>query len=145
MSEEEIIFKNEYLQKPISFLTQENLEKLEQHCEKTIRYATRNLLKEHQIILELIDRYKEMNKEIRNLKEKNKELIQGQVKTLDEILQPELLKKYISKDKIREKIKECEEAMNKVKQFNPSTYAGIDTFIYAMAQRNILKSLLEEE
>lgn len=101
LSEEEIIFKNEYLQKPISFLTQENLEKLEQHCEKTIRYATRNLLKEHQIILELIDRYKEMNKEIRNLKEKNKELIQGQVKTLDEILQPELLKKYISKDKIR--------------------------------------------
>lgn len=37
-------------------------------------------------------------------KEKNKELIQGQVKTLDEILQPELLKKYISKDKIRKKI-----------------------------------------
>lgn len=52
---------------------------------------------------------------------------------------------YISKDKIREKITECEEAMNKVKQFNPSTYAGIDTFIYAMAQKNILKSLLEEE
>jgi hypothetical protein len=44
----------------------------------------------------LLDLY---NKE----KEKNKELIEGQIKTLEEILQPQLLKKYVSKDKIKER------------------------------------------
>lgn len=38
-------------------------------------------------------------------KEKNKELIEGQTKTLEKLLIPELLKNYISKDKIKEKIK----------------------------------------
>ena len=77
----------------------------------------------YEAIQGLLDLYRskteQLNTALNSLKkekEKNKELIQGQVKTLDEILQPELLKKYISKDKIREKIKECEEAMNKVKQ-----------------------------
>ena len=66
-------------------------------------------------------------------KEKNKELIQGQVKTLDEILQPELLKKYISKDKIREKIKEWDKGI---------AWANADDHYYAI---KILKEILEEE
>lgn len=80
-------------------------------------------------------------------KEKNKELqYKLELEKIDnKYNQEERDEETIPKYKIREKITECEEAMNKVKQFNPSTYAGIDTFIYAMAQKNILKSLLEEE
>ena len=101
---------------------------------------TRFTSSELQAIQGLLDLY---NKE----KEKNKECIKtGDLeRAVGFLMNNNDLSNYISKDKIREKITECEEAMNKVKQFNPSTYAGIDTFIYAMAQKNILKSLLEEE
>ena len=50
----------------------------------------------------LLDLY---NKE----KEKNKKLIDGQIETLEKILAPKLLEKFISKDKIKEKIEEYEE------------------------------------
>lgn len=55
---------------------------------------------------ELIKELDNLKYELQQEKAKNTALIQGQVKTLDEILQPELLKKYISKDKIREQIKQ---------------------------------------
>jgi len=63
-NEEMELFKNKYLQHPISYLTEENIDKLEQHCEKTINYATGRMLKEHQVTLELIKRYKETKEEM---------------------------------------------------------------------------------
>ena len=44
-------------------------------------------------------------------KEKNKKLIDGQIETLEKILAPKLLEKFISKDKIIEKIEEYEEIL----------------------------------
>ena len=67
-------FSCEYIQHPISFLIKENLDRLQQHCEKTIKYATGRVLEEHQTTLELIIRYKELQQELEKEKEKNKEL-----------------------------------------------------------------------
>lgn len=50
-------FKSEYLQQPTTLLTEENLEKLEKHCRKAIRYEKGI---EHQIVLELLFKYKEL-------------------------------------------------------------------------------------
>ena len=69
-------FSCEYMQHPISFLTDENLDELQQHCEKTINYATGRILEEHQITLELIIRYRELEEELEKEKEKNKNLEQ---------------------------------------------------------------------
>lgn len=58
-------FKNKYLQHPISFLTEENLDKLETHCRKAVNFE-RGF--EHKVVLELLDRYYQYQKE---LKDKN--------------------------------------------------------------------------
>ena len=65
-------FSNKYMQQPISFLTEENLNKLEQHCEKTIQYGNGRILEEHQVTLELIIRYRGLQQELEKEKEKNK-------------------------------------------------------------------------
>ena len=67
-------FSCEYIQHPISFLIEENLDRLQQHCEKTINYATGRVLEEHQTTLELIIRYKELQQELEKEKEKNKKI-----------------------------------------------------------------------
>lgn len=41
-------------------------------------------------------------------KEKNEKLIEGQVETIEKIIQPELFKKYISKDKIKELLEDVD-------------------------------------
>lgn len=51
----------------------------------------------------LANKFQKVNIELNKEKENNKELIEGQIKTLEEILQPQLLKKYVSKDKIKER------------------------------------------
>jgi hypothetical protein len=67
-------FSCKYMQQPISFLTEENLDRLQQHCEKTIQYGNGRILEEHQVTLELIIRYRELQQELEKEKEKNKEL-----------------------------------------------------------------------
>lgn len=67
-------FSCDYIQQPISFLTDKNLDRLQQHCEKTIVYASGRVREEHQITLELIERYKELSQELEKEKEKNKEI-----------------------------------------------------------------------
>ncbi len=67
-------FSYKRMQQPISFLTEENLNKLEQHCEKTIQYGNGRILEEHQVTLELIIRYRELQQELEKEKKKNKEL-----------------------------------------------------------------------
>lgn len=66
-------FSCKRMQQPISFLTEEDLNKLEQHCEKTIKYGNGRILEEHQVTLELIIRYRELKQELEKEKEKNKE------------------------------------------------------------------------
>ena len=52
-----------------------------------------------QTILQLVEK---QQKEI-------EELIEGQVETIEKLIEPELLKKYVSKDKIKSKIEELRE------------------------------------
>lgn len=61
LSEED--FKYKYLQQPITFLTEENLDKLETHCRKTVNFE-RGV--EHKVVLELLDRYYQNQKEIQD-------------------------------------------------------------------------------
>ena len=68
--EEYELFKNNYLQQPISMLTEENLDKLKNHCEKTIHITNGRAREEHLIVLEVIDRYYQQQGQINGLKEK---------------------------------------------------------------------------
>ena len=76
-------------------------------------------------------------------KEKNKELIEGQVETLEKILQPQLLKKYVSKDKIKEKLEEINKEyfkkLSKQKNLMEQNILGCQRY----AMENILRELLE--
>lgn len=107
MSDEEKLWKNEYLQRSFSYLTEENMDWLEQHCEKTIRRTTGNTLKEHLMVLELIKDHKQylsMRADyLRRMKASN-----------------EVLRKqgYISKDKIKDMMKYREfELQQEYKEF----------------------------
>ena len=95
-------FSCKYMQQPISFLTEENLDRLQQHCEKTIQYGNGRILEEHQVILELIIRYKELKTELEKEKKKNKEILSGNIESFQEYFSEEFNKKFISKDKILE-------------------------------------------
>ena len=74
LSEED--FKCKYLQRPITFLTEENLDKLETHCRKASNFE-RGV--EHKVVLELLDRYYQYQKEIQdknNIMKKQKEKLE---------------------------------------------------------------------
>lgn len=99
-------FRNKYLQHPITFLTEENLDKLEDHCRKAIRYE-RGV--EHKVVLELLERYKEFltkieadKKRIEELKENNIYLVKYRNVLEEEIFKNN--KDYIPKQKVKEKI-----------------------------------------
>ena len=64
-------FKQQYLQKTITFLTEENLDKLKKHCNKAIHYE-RGI--EHKVVLELLQKYKEYLAEREADKKRIKEL-----------------------------------------------------------------------
>lgn len=70
LSEED--FKYKYLQHPITFLTEENLDKLETHCRKAVNFE-RGV--EYKVVLELLDKYYQYQKEI---KDKNNKIIKLQ-------------------------------------------------------------------
>ena len=103
ISKEEIedyeLFKNKYLQRPISLLTKQNLELLEQHCQRQLRHEVGQGLREHEIVLELLDRYKQ-------LENKQQELIE---KLEEEIIEDILSTKY---ENIVEYIGEKEKELN---------------------------------
>lgn len=92
-------FKKELLQRPISFLTEENLDKLETHCLKAIRYEKGV---EHKVILELLKRHKEYlseqkqdKKRIQELEKENKK----KDKIIDNaIVEIENIRQYFSED-----------------------------------------------
>ena len=100
-------FKNRYLQRPITFLTEENLDILEDHCRKAIRYE-RGV--EHKVVLELLERYKEFltkieadKKRIEELKENNIYLVKYRNVLEEEIFKNN--KDYIPKQKSFTKMK----------------------------------------
>ena len=74
LSEED--FKCKYLQCPITFLTEENLDKLETHCRKAANFE---IGVEHKVVLELLERYYQYQKEIQDKNNK----IKKQQKQLD--------------------------------------------------------------
>ena len=88
-------WNSEHLQQPISYLTEENLDWLEQHCEKTIEHATRNTFKEHLMVLELI-------KEHKNYLSLREDYLR-RMKASNEVLRKQ---GYISKDKIKERLEQ---------------------------------------
>lgn len=107
-----------------------------------------------QVLLDLYQREKEsdtkhlaeigqLRTELCAEKEKNKELIEGQVETLEKILQPQLLKKYVSKDKIKEKLEEINKEyfkkLSKQKNLMEQNILGCQRY----AMENILRELLE--
>lgn len=126
-------FKNRYLQRPITFLTEENLDILEDHCRKAIRYE-RGV--EHKVVLELLERYKEFltkieadKKRIEELEEKNKEILNSKI-GIDLSYND-----YIPKQKIKEKIKDLE--------YNSSL--GFEETLEESYKIEVLKELLEDK
>ena len=96
-------FKNRLLQRPITFLTEENLDKLEEHCRKAIRYE-RGI--EHKVVLELLERYKEFLAEREEDKKKIAELEAKlefyQWGDLDNLKFEEYMKEFIPKQKVKD-------------------------------------------
>ena len=101
-------FKNRLLQRPITFLTEENLDKLEEHCRKAIRYE-RGI--EHKVVLELLERYKEFLAEREEDKKKIAELEAKlefyQWGDLDNLKFEEYMKEFIPKQKVKEELEKA--------------------------------------
>lgn len=121
-------FSCKYMQQPISFLTEENLNKLEQHCEKTIQYGNGRILEEHQVTLELIIRYRELQQELEKEKEKNKEYT---MKINNLISQIESAIDFMKTDKLK----------IKVDMYQQKEEAEIEFNKYALV---VLKKMLQE-
>lgn len=134
------VFKNNYLQHPITFLTEENLDKLETHCRKAIHYE-RGL--EHQVVLELLERHKEHLAERESDKKRIKELEQEN-KTLKNftsaIFNGNIEKEYIPKQKVKDEIEELKKHYNT--DNNIRTYTLKDSY---ELQATILEELLEDK
>ncbi len=58
------IYQANYMQNPFKILTEENLNRLEEHCKKAIRYERGELKKEHEVTLELLYEYQKQEEEI---------------------------------------------------------------------------------
>lgn len=58
------IYQANYMQNPFKILTEENLNRLEEHCKKAIRYERGELKKEHEVTLELLYQYQKQEEEI---------------------------------------------------------------------------------
>lgn len=97
-------FRNKYLQHPITFLTEKNLDKLEDHCRKAINYE-RGV--EHKVVLELLERYKEFLTKIEKDKKRIEELKENNIYLVKyrNVLEEEIFKNnkdYIPKQKVKE-------------------------------------------
>ena len=99
LSEED--FKCKYLQQPITLLIEENLDKLETHCRKASKIE-RGI--EHKVVLELLDRYYQYQKELKNKNDRIKKQ-QEQLETIKEYVHQEVvsytetIRDYIDDDK----------------------------------------------
>lgn len=129
-------FKNRLLQRPITFLTEENLDKLEHHCKKAIHYE-RGV--EHKVVLELLERYKEL---LTKREEDKKKIDKLQVleddlkdKRIIYVDTPEFEEKFIPKQKVKEGLEDIEDYFDRLN--------GPDEDMEYI--RNIKKELLEDK
>lgn len=58
------LYRAEYMQNPFEILTEENFERLEKHCKKTIHYERGEIKKEHEVTLCLLYRYQEQQEKM---------------------------------------------------------------------------------
>ena len=146
-------FKNKYLQQPITFLTEENLDILETHCRRAVNFEKGF---EHKVVLELLERYYQFQKEIQDknnritkLQKQNEELnrllkfsIDYRHK-LEEDLYEGASNFIVRKDKIREKIKKL---IKKLNEPNNDRWEKDDNIYYQKikAKIQVLKELLGE-
>lgn len=135
-------FKNRYLQQPITFLTEENLDKLENHCKKAIHYE-RGV--EHQVVLELLERYKEFLAE----REEDKKKI-DKLQVLEDDLKdkrivyvdtPEFEEKFITKQKVKEELERAEKENEPYEEYNKESRA----YWINQGRISLAKKLLEEK
>ena len=105
LSEED--FKYKYLQHPITFLTEENLDKLETHCRKAINYEKGI---EHKVVLELLERYYQYQKENEHWKNGFERELEDNRKNTCELLKQDLI--------IREKDKQIDLMAKEIKERN---------------------------
>lgn len=105
-------FKNKYLQQPITFLTEENLDILETHCRRAVNFEKGF---EHKVVLELLERYYQFQKEI----ELAKEQLKKQCEIADE--RNDLLVKVIELQKQNEELKQ---ENKRIKYFSSNLFIG---------------------
>lgn len=140
-------FKNRLLQRPITFLTEENLDKLEEHCRKAIRYE-RGI--EHKVVLELLERYKEFLTEREEDKKRIKELEDENRVQRHQIMEV-FDRGYIHKDKIKDdyipKQKVKEELEKAKKENEPYEIHNKESRMFWINQGKIrlAKKLLEDK
>lgn len=130
------VFKNNYLQHPITFLTEENLDKLEIHCRKAIHYE-RGL--EHQVVLELLERHKEHLAEREQDKKRIKELEEeNRIYALNGSnieLEMHIKNNYIPKQKVKDKIEDLRH----------NSKLGFEETLEETFKIEVLEELLEEK
>lgn len=61
--EKDDLYKATYMQNPCNILTEENLNILENNCKKAIHYERGEIKREHEVILELLYKYKEQQEQ----------------------------------------------------------------------------------
>lgn len=164
-------FKEKVLGQPISLLTQDNLHALELHCQKQLRREVGQRLREHEIVLELIHRYNNQKEEIEKQKKENIDLkdlfirtakhqeklgheelamyMLAQIEAIPTFTTWEDYTTWISKDKIREIIKELDIDIerNKRRKINNNTEGNLSMILISYDPEIIkmrLLKLLEE-
>ena len=98
----------------------------------------------HNYLVIILDLVEKQQKEIEELKKQNYEIVK-ELKPRVQIDDTEYIERnFISKDKIREKIKEYQEKAEDVKQKYKGVYAYKDDYLEALAKIEGYQELLEE-
>ena len=107
------LYKAIYTQDPCNILTEESLNRLEEHCKKAIHYERGEIKREHEVILELLYKYKEQqeqkesqNKIIDLIEEDLQQLataINEEYHVEEYLLNKETIKKYYERKVANEK------------------------------------------
>ena len=128
-------FKNRLLQRPITFLTEENLDKLEHHCKKAIHYEREV---EHKVVLELLERYKEL---LTKREEDKKKIAELEAKLefyqwgdLDNLKFEEYMKEFIPKQKVKDNFNKLNTRIKEFKNPERKKYFSIEQIIYLLEQ-----------
>lgn len=111
--EKDNLYKATYMQNPCNILTEENLNILENNCKKAIHYEKGEIKREHEVILELLYKYKEQqeqkesqNKIIDLIEEDLQQLataINEEYHVEEYLLNKETIKKYYERKVANEK------------------------------------------